>query len=129
MDSTENPFVGRRLECMYAVEREIIRLYADICYANIQAAHGNLSSMERLELLNDGLQDAVRRLQCLKADLKRIGVPEDAMVSLDDLQRLSLFEAEFGRHAAAFASQPALFGREHLCAMLEDIADSVVGDD
>jgi hypothetical protein len=128
MDSTESPFVRRRLENMYAIEREIIRLYADICYANIQAAHGNRSSMDRLEQLNDALQHAVCRLQSLKADLRRIGVPEDVMISLDDLQRLSLFESEFGRHAAAFAAQPALFGREHLCAMLEDITESVAGD-
>lgn len=128
VDTLNNPFVKRRLERLYAVEREIIRLYAETCYTNIQAAHGNLSCMERLQQLGEALEAAFQRLRALKRGLQRIGVPPSAMISLDDLERLSLFEADFKRHDAAFAAQQDLFGRQQLYTMLNDIAEGDSGD-
>jgi hypothetical protein len=122
MDTLNNPFVKRRLDRLYAVEREIIRLYAETCYTNIQAAYGNLSCMERLQQLGEALDAAGQRLRVLKRGLRRLGVPPLAMISLDDLERLSLFEADFKRHDAAFAVQHERFGRQQLYTMLNDIA-------
>ena len=122
MDTLNNPFVKRRLDRLYAVEREIIRLYAETCYTNIQAAYGNLSCMERLQQLGEALDAAGQRLRMLKRGLRRLGVPPLAMISLDDLERLSLFEADFKRHDAAFAVQHERFGRQQLYTMLNDIA-------
>jgi len=128
VDTVNNLFVKRRLERMYAVEREIIRLYAETCYTNIQAAHGNRSCMERLQQLSEALDAAGQRLRALKRGLRRLGVPPSAMISLDDLERLSLFEADFKRHDAAFAAQHELFGRQQLYTMLNDIAGGDSGD-
>lgn len=123
MNPVDNPFVKRQLKRMYAIERDIIRLYAEACYSNIQAAHGNLSSMSRIEELNEALFRAGIRLKALKVDLRRLGVPSEAMLSLDDLQRLNLFEAQFKRHDAAFACQQDIFGRRQLSEMLADIEE------
>jgi hypothetical protein len=128
MDTLNNPFVKRRLDRLYAVEREIIRLYAETCYTNIQAAYGNLSCMERLQQLGEALDAAGQRLRVLKRGLRRLGVPPLAMISLDDLERLSLFEADFKRHDAAFAVQHERFGRQQLYTMLNDIAGGDSGD-
>jgi hypothetical protein len=128
MDTLNNPFVKRRLDRLYAVEREIIRLYAETCYTNIQAAYGNLSCMERLQQLGEALDAAGQRLRMLKRGLRRLGVPPLAMISLDDLERLSLFEADFKRHDAAFAVQHERFGRQQLYTMLNDIAGGDSGD-
>jgi hypothetical protein len=128
VDALNNPFVKRQLDRMYAVEREIIRLYAETCYTNIQAAHGNLSCMERLQQLGDALETADRSLRVLKRGLRRLGVPPLAMISIDDLERLSLFEADFKLHDAAFAAQHELFGRQQLYTMLNDIAGGDAGD-
>jgi hypothetical protein len=123
MDAHDNPFVKPMLQSLYAIERDIIRLYAESCYTNIQAAHGNLSSMERIEGLADTLCAAEQRLYALQARLRRIGVPRLAMAGLDQQQRLSLFEAEFKRHDTVFTTAQTLFDRQQLCCMLEDIAN------
>jgi hypothetical protein len=124
MDCTANRFVGRQLERLFNIEREIIRLYAEACYANIQGACGNQSCAERVDEINQAIRDASKALSALKADLRHLGVPAEAMISLDDLQKLEIFEAQFGQHNAAFAWQSDQFGRGQLFAMLEDIASS-----
>jgi hypothetical protein len=123
MEANDNPFVKPLLQSMFAIERDIIRLYAESCYTNIQAAQGNLSCMERIEGLADALCAAEQRLYALQARLRRIGVPRLAMAGLDSQQRLSLFEAEFKRHDAVFTTPQAAFDRQQLSCMLEDIAN------
>ena len=120
MSAANNPFVKRRLESMYAIEREIIRLYAEACYSNIQGAYGNRSSVSRADELNRALAHAAERLKTLKADLRRIGVPLEAMLSLDDLQRIDLFEAQFKRHDGVFPRGSVTLGLEELSALLAD---------
>lgn len=122
MDTDNNPFVQRQLLRLFEVERELIRLYAESCYTDIQAAHGNRTCMERGAQLGDVLRETECRLSQLKERLRRIGVPRPALFSLDALQRLALFEAAFQRHDAAFASPCASFDRQQLCAMLEEFA-------
>lgn len=121
MSPLDNRFVQRQLERLYAVEREIIRLYAETCYSSIQAAYGCRSSVTRVEQLTEAIQRAGRSLCAIKAELRRLGVPREQIVSLDDLQRLNLFEAQFRRHDAAFAGVEDIFGRRQLAAMLSDI--------
>ena len=121
--ASNNHFVRPLLQSMYAVERDIIRLYAESCYTNIQAAHGNLSCMERTERLANALCAAEQRLSAVKARLRRIGVPRLAMSGLNDQQRLLLFEAAFRRHDAAFGAGRTAFDRRQLGSMLEDIAN------
>jgi hypothetical protein len=113
---------------MYSIERDIIRLYAESCYTNIQAAHGNLSCMERCERLANALSAAEQRLSAVKARLRRIGVPRLAVSGLDNQQRLALFEAAFRRHDAAFAARQTSFDRRQLGSMLEDIANQELVD-
>ena len=124
MDCTANRFVDRQLERLFSIERDIIRLYAEACYANIQGACGNHSCAERVDELNRAIREASASLSALKADLRRLGVPREAMISLDDLQKLDIFEAQFKQHDGAFAAQSEKFGRGQLFAMLEDIAGS-----
>jgi hypothetical protein len=129
MNNDNNLFVQRQLALLYDIERELIRLYAESCYSDIQAAYGNRSCMERARQLDDTLRATERRRDRLKARLRRIGVPDTAMLSPDALQRLALFEATFRRHGAAFASPCGCFDRQQLSAMLEDIASGEAGDD
>lgn len=124
MDCTANRFVDRQLERLFSIERDIIRLYAEACYANIQGACGNHSCAERVDELNRAIREASASLSALKADLRRLGVPSETMISLDDLQKLDIFEAQFKQHDGAFAVQSERFGRGQLFAMLEDIAGS-----
>ncbi len=124
MDASNNPFVKRLLRSMHTIERDIIQLYAECCYTNIQAAHGNLSCMERMERLADALCATEQRLYALRARLRLIGVPRSAMAGLDDGQRLALFEAAFKRHDAAFAALPMWLDHQQLSCMLEDIANN-----
>jgi hypothetical protein len=128
VDPRKNLFVKPLLQSMHSIERDIVRLYAESCYTNIQAAHGNLSCMERMEQLADALCAAERRWYALRARLRRIGVPKFAISGLDERQRLALFEAEFNRHDPAFATQHAAFDRQQLCNMLEDIANMESAD-
>ena len=44
------------------------------------------------------------------------------MISLDDLEKLDIFEAQFSQHNAAFTGQDRQLGRRQLIAMLEDVA-------
>ncbi len=104
------------------MERDLIRLYAESCYANIQAAYGNRSCMERTERLANTLCAVEKRLSAVKARLRRIGVPGLAMSGLDEQQRLSLFEAVFRRHDVALGTGHTAFDRRQLGSMLEDIA-------
>lgn len=129
MNNDNNPFVQRQLALLYDIERELIRLYAESCYSDIQAAYGNRSCMEHAQQLADTLLATERRRDRLRAHLQRIGVPDTAMFSLDALQRLAVFEATFRRHGAAFASPCARFDRQQLSAMLEDIVSGEAGDD
>ena len=124
MDFTANRFVGRQLDRLFDIERDIIRLYAEACYASIQGAFGNRSCAERVDELNRAIRETSASLSALKADLRRLGVPGEAMISLDDLQRLDIFEEQFKQHDAAFAGQGDQLGRGQLVAMLEDIAYS-----
>jgi hypothetical protein len=123
MEKDKNPFVQSQLLRLFEIERELICLYAESCYADIQAAHGNRTCMDRGAQLDDALRDTECRLSEVKARLKRIGVPRPDMFSLDALQRLALFEATFRRHDAAFASPGTSFDRQQLCAMLEEFAE------
>jgi hypothetical protein len=122
MDCTANRFVRRQLERLFAIERDIIRLYAEACYANIQGACGNRSCAERVEENYQAIREASDSLNALKNDLRRLGVPADAMISLDDLQKLDVFEAQFQQHNAAFVGRGHRLGRMQLSVMLEDIA-------
>lgn len=124
MDCTANRFVERQLGRLFGIERDIIRLYAEACYANIQGACGNHSCAERVHELNHSIHDACTGLVALKKDLLRLGVPREDMISLDDLQKLDIFEAQFKQHDAAFVDQGNGFGRGQLSDMLEDIANS-----
>jgi hypothetical protein len=124
MDCTANRFVERQLERLFGIERDIIRLYAECCYANIQGACGNQSCAERVAELNHEIRQASDSLSALKDDLHRLGVPREAMISLDDLQKLDIFEAQFNQHDAAFAEPSEQFGRGQLSSMLEDITCS-----
>lgn len=128
MDNVNNPFVQRQLAELFDIERDLIRLCAESCYTDIQAAYGNRSCMERVEQLDDALNASGQRLNQLKARLRRIGVPRSALLSLDDLQRLALFEATFKGHNASFASPCTCFDRQQLCAMLEDITEAGHGE-
>ncbi len=121
-DVTANRFVERQLERLYGIERDIIRLYAECCYASIQGACGIQSCAERVDELNREICEAGAALKRLKEDLHRLGVPREAMISLDDLEKLDIFEAQFRQHDATFGSQSGQFGRGQLIAMLEDIA-------
>jgi len=124
MNCTDNRFVDRQLERLFDIEREIIRLYAEACYANIQGACGNHSCAERVDELNRAIHATSAALSALKDGLRRLGVPREDMISLDDLQKLDIFEAQFKRHDVAFAGQSDQFGRGQLLTMLEDIACS-----
>ena len=115
MDCASNRFVQRKLERLFGIERDIIRLYAEACYANIQGACGNQSCVERMQELNHAIGDAYAALSAIKMDLRRLGVPRKDMISLDDLQKLDIFEAQFKQHDGGF-------GRGQLSDMLEDIA-------
>ena len=128
MDCTANRFVDRQLEQLFEIERDIIRLYAEACYANIQGACGNQSCAERVDELNRAIGEAIDSLSALKAGLRRLGVSREAMISLDDLQKLDIFEAQFKQHDAAFAGRSDQFGRGQLFDMLEDIACMRVSD-
>lgn len=122
METVDNLFVQRKLENLYAIERDIIRLYAEACYSNIQAAYGNRTCMCRGEEFNQAMSRAVKRLKALKAELGRLGVPSSAMFSLDDLQCLDLFETQFKCHDAVFDCKPDIFLRSELMDMIEDLA-------
>ena len=87
-----------------------------------------IAVLTQLQPLSEALEAAGQRLRALKRGLRRLGVPPLAMISLDDLERLSLFEADFKRHDAAFAAQHELFGRQQLYTMLNDIAGGDSGD-
>jgi hypothetical protein len=121
-DVTANRFVERQLERLHGIERDIIRLYAECCYASIQGACGNQSCAERVDELNQEIREAGTALKLLKEELRRLGIPREAMISLDDLEKLDIFEAQFRQHDAAFGGQNGEFGRGQLIAMLEDIA-------
>lgn len=128
VDAANNPFVKPMLQSMRAIERDIIRLYAESCYTNIQAAFGNLSGMERMERLADAVSSAEQRCYALKARLRRIGVPQLAISGLTDQQRLSLFEEQFKRCAPALSMQQISLDRQQLCSMLEDISNRETAD-
>lgn len=104
MKNDNNPFVQRQLAQLSDFEHELIRLYAESCYSDIQAAHGNRSCMERVGQLHDALRLASARLRRQRARLRRLGVPRSAMPVLDARQRVALFEAIFRSHDAAFTA-------------------------
>lgn len=113
-----NPFVQRQLARLSQFEHELIRLYAESCYSDIQAAYGNRSCMERAEQLQEALYLAGARLQRQKARLRRLGVVPSAMPALATRERMALFEAVFRQHDAAF-SAPCGHLDQQLAAMLE----------
>ena len=85
IDVTANRFVERQLERLYGIESDIIRLYAECCYASIQGACGNQSCAERVNELNQEILEASASLSILKKDLRRLGVPREAMISLESI--------------------------------------------
>lgn len=125
MDTREaNPFVARQLERLFDIERDIIRLYAECCYAGIQGTCGNPSYASRVEALDADITDACDALRALKQDLSRLGVPREAMISLDDFQKLDIFEAQFKEHEAFLSGHSSRFDRAALDVMLKDIASA-----
>ena len=123
MKNDNNPFVQRQLAQLSHFERELIRLYAESCYSDIQAAHGNRSCMERAGQLQDAVHLASARLQRQRARLRRLGVAPSAIPALGTRERVALFEATFRRHNAAF-SPPWGQLDQQLSAMLDGTVDT-----
>jgi len=122
MDTTDNRFIRRQLEATLDAERDIVCLYAESCFLNIQIVLGSLGAMDRLERLTDALAQAEQRFQLSRAALHRLGVPASQITSLSRQQRLELFEAHFQDPNASSSFLRGLFERSDLQQMLDDIA-------
>jgi hypothetical protein len=122
MDTTDNRFIRRQLDAMHEAEREIVYLYAESCFLNIQIVLGNVSNMDKLEQLADALVQAERQFQLSRAALHRLGVPSSEMAGLSEQQRLELFEVRFKDPHASSSFLRGLFERSDLRDMLDDIS-------
>ena len=121
METIDNPFIRRQLEAAREAERDIICLYAESCFLNIQIVLGNLCMMDRLERLSDALTKSEQRLQLSRAALRRVGVPAAKIPDLSEQERLELFETHFRDPNASSSFLRELFERSDLQQMLDDI--------
>lgn len=124
MAVTDNVFVRRTLDDILAVEREMICVYAESCFLNIQILQGNLSCMDRLDYLMAELSRAERQRELLRGALRRIRVPCSSGCHLDENECLDLFEAHFTASDVAPLPVKGIFRRSDFRDMLSDIYES-----
>ena len=121
----DNPFVKKQFEAKLEAERDMIVLYAESCFLNIQVLSGDLSNLERLEQLGEDLTQAEHRLHRIVAALLRLGVSRDNICCLDEQKRLDLFEVYFVDPETMTSYFEGLFGREDLREILSDLSGSL----
>ena len=117
-----NPFIKKQMEAKLDAERDIITLYAESCFLNIQILYGDLSDLARLEQLCEALTAAEQQLHRTVAALLRIGVPGEGISCLDDEERLELFTAHFTDPNVSVSHIEGLFRQEDLREMLSDLS-------
>ena len=118
----DNPFIKKQLDAKLDAERDIIALYAESCFLNIQVLYGDLSDLDRLEQLSEALTLAEQRIHGTVAALLRIGVPANRIPRLDEQERLDLFEAHFTDPEASTPHLDGLFAEDDLREMLNDLS-------
>lgn len=124
----DNPFIKKQLDAKLDAERDIIMLYAESCFLNIQVLYGDLSELGRLEQLSEALTQAEQCLHGIVAALLRIGVARNAICHLDEQEQLDLFEAHFTDPEAATSHIEGLFCEEDLREMLSDLTGPLHAD-
>jgi len=121
----DNPFITKQMNARLAAERDMIVLYAESCFLNIQVLSGDLSGVERLEKLGEELSQAEHRLCRTEAALLRLGVSPAAIHCLDEQERLDLFVAHFADPDTLTSCLQGLFGQDDLREMLGDLYGSL----
>ena len=124
----DNPFIKRQLDAKLEAERDIIRLYAESCFLNIQVLYGDLSNLERLEWLSEALTQAENAMHRTIAALRRLDVPSHAITRLDEQERLELFQAHFSDPESLTPHLESLFGQDDLREMLNDLSGPLMAD-
>ena len=122
MDIIDNRFISRQLDATLEAERNIVCLYAESCFLNIQIVLGNAANMDKLEQLADALIQAERQFQLSRAALHRLGISTSEIASLSEQERLELFEAHFQDPHVPSGFLKGLFERSDLRDMLDDIS-------